>query len=702
MKRKLLSLFLLSQSLWGVSHNEPNNHHADSLLPVWEKELPSVQVRATRIFQRNVKTPVIVNMLSSDNLEHLQTCNLSESLKFQPGLRMETNCQTCNYTQLRMNGLPGGYSQILINGRPIFSPLVGLYGLEQLPTGMIERIEVVRGGGSSLYGSSAIGGTVNVITKIPSRNAMEVNSFYQYIDGQTSDFNLLANASLVNRKNNMGASVFLNKRNRGFYDANGDGFSEIPKLENTSFGVNSFFKFDENQKLELSVSHLNEYRFGGEMTDKPAYLSAQNEERTHKLWMGNVDYQINFNDDQTSLITYAAFQNALRDHYTGALPDDSLELADHLINPPYGHSKNTTVQVGTQLHHALSDFWVGRNVLTFGSEYIYDKVNDKIDSYNYLVNQRTRNWGTFVNSDWQINGQINLFAGVRVDKHNLLKNWVVNPRVALLYTLPIGMQMRASYGTGFRAPQAFDTDLHMTFAGGGVSRVVLSPTLKKESSRTSSISINYDYPTEMWIAGFTLEGFYTHLKDPFVIQESGKDAHGNIFEKRNGDAATVKGITAELRANFARKIQIESGLTIQSAKYDTPQEYLENVAPMREFLRTPSVYGFVNINITPSQKWYVNLNQVYTGSMKVQHMAGAGSIPQDEIVSTRRFAEVNAKIGYNLFIPQFGTTIELYGGMKNIFNAYQTDFDKGKDRDSDYIYGPAMPRTCFIGAKWSF
>ena len=103
-------------------------------------------------------------------LQNVQACNLAEGLSFQSGLRVETNCQTCSYTQLRMNGLPGGYSQILINGRPVFSPLAGLYGMEQIPTNMIDRIEIVRGGGSSLYGSSAVGGVVNVITKLPKKN----------------------------------------------------------------------------------------------------------------------------------------------------------------------------------------------------------------------------------------------------------------------------------------------------------------------------------------------------------------------------------------------------------------------------------------------------------------------------------------------------------------------------------------------------
>ena len=132
--------------------------------------LDQVVVTGTKTFKRRTQSPVIVNVMDSRQLESVQACNLAEGLNFQPGLRVETDCQTCNYTQLRMNGLAGGYSQILINGRPIFSPLTGLYGMEQIPTNMIDRIEIVRGGGSSLYGSSAIGGIVNVITKLPTTN----------------------------------------------------------------------------------------------------------------------------------------------------------------------------------------------------------------------------------------------------------------------------------------------------------------------------------------------------------------------------------------------------------------------------------------------------------------------------------------------------------------------------------------------------
>ena len=149
--------------------------------------IDEVVITGTKTFKRQTDAAVIVNVIDSELLNQTQACNISEGLKFQPGLRVETDCQTCNYTQLRMNGLGGGYSQILINGRPVFSPLTGLYGMEQIPANMVERIEVVRGGGSALYGSSAIGGTVNVITRIPKESSYDISVSSSLINGQAMD-----------------------------------------------------------------------------------------------------------------------------------------------------------------------------------------------------------------------------------------------------------------------------------------------------------------------------------------------------------------------------------------------------------------------------------------------------------------------------------------------------------------------------------
>jgi len=394
-----------------------------------------VVVTGTKTFKRQTKSAVIVNVVDSKTLENVQACNLSEGLKFQPGLRVETDCQTCNYTQLRMNGLAGGYSQILINGRPIFSPLTGLYGLEQIPVNMIDKIEVIRGGGSSLYGSSAIGGTVNVLTKIPSKNSYSINTSHQNINGGAHDFMLNANGTLVGQNKNSGVSFFLNRRERNAYDHNDDNFSEIPEIQNTSIGISAFLLPAENQKIEFSISNLNEYRYGGEITTKPAHLALQSEERTHNVWMSSADYQINFNDNNSNFIAYTAWQQTDRDHYTGIVPDqdDVAEFANHLASPPYGTSLTKTYQGGIQINHKLSQFLGGSNVLTLGSEYLVDDTFDEITSYNYLIDQVTKNWGAFVQSDWEILPSLNLLAGIRIDDHNLVDRLVLSPRISLLY-----------------------------------------------------------------------------------------------------------------------------------------------------------------------------------------------------------------------------------------------------------------------------
>ena len=664
-------------------------------------DLDEVVVTGTKTFKRKTDSPVIVNVTNSQTLNNVQTCSLSEGLKFQPGLRVETDCQTCNYTQLRINGLGGGYSQILINGRPIFSPLTGLYGLEQIPANMIDRIEVVKGGGSSLYGSSAIGGTVNVISKIPESNYAEISYSYQNINGQTHDNIINGNATLVSKNKNAGLSFFLNNRKRGLYDHNGDNFSEIPLIENTSLGSNFFLLPKKNQKLELNLSYVNEFRYGGEMNlERAAHLNQQAEERTHHVFMGSADYQINF-QEHSSLISYVAMQYTERSHFTGIFPDDDgPELIAYTQNPPYGTSDVFTYNIGLQFNHKLFNFLNGENVLTAGAEFIYDDVEDVIPSYNYLIDQTTENLGFFAQSDWEIIPNLSLLSGLRVDQHNLIESLSLNPRFSLLYKHNLFTQFRLGYGSGFRAPQAFDADLHIAFAGGGISRVMLSPDLEPEKSQSYNASINYDKPTKNWVAGFTLEGFYNKLNSAFFLDPIGEDQFGEVFEKRNGSSAHVKGILIELRANYNKKFQIESGFTIQNSQFDDPIEYIDGVEGIKEFIRTPNNYGYAIFNYTPNNVLSANLNYVYTGSMILPHFAGAPEQQIDELVETSSFSELSARMSYNMYLPTIACKLEIFGGVKNIFNAYQSDFDSGKNRDSNYVYGPASPRTYFIGLKF--
>ncbi|CAM1359006.1 TonB-dependent receptor [Tenacibaculum litoreum] len=702
--------FLSERKTISINPNEEKT--VNFILTETAEILDQVTVTGTRTDKRRTNSPVIVNVINSQTLSDVQACNLSEGLKFQTGLRVETDCQTCNYTQLRMNGLTGGYSQILINGRPIFSPLTGLYGLEQVPTNMIERIEVVRGGGSALYGSSAIGGTVNVITKIPKKNNYSIGYTYQNIKG-VSDHIIAGNATIVNEERNAGASFFINNRKRDLYDANGDNFSELPELKNNSFGTNLFFLPTDNQKIEVNFSKMNEYRYGGEMIEKAPHFALQSEERVHDVYIGNIDYQINFNDDKSSIISYLATQYTDREHYTGIRPDiNTPEDTEHLTKPPYGNSTTTTFQGGLQFNYRLEKFLGGNNVLTLGGEFVQDDVFDVIEAYEYKVDQLTQNFGFFFQSDWEINKQLNLLTGVRYDNHKLntlkqngtekiIVNNVASPRVSLLFKPFENTQIRGTWGTGFRAPQAFDTDLHIAFAGGGISRVLLADNLKRERSNSYTLSFNYDKPTEHYIYGFTFESFYTNLEDAFYLESIGEDEFGEVFEKRNGDGAVVKGITLETRLNYDGILQLDAGFTYQSSKYNSAVNNSDELSLKKEFLRTPNTYGYATATYTPNQKFKTALNLVYTGNMEVLHLASPQNLTADEYFTSPSFFNLGINTSYTFNLEKLSTNLELTTGIKNIFDAYQSKFDIGKERDSNFIYGPATPRTFVFGLKFT-
>ncbi|HPE77814.1 MAG TPA: TonB-dependent receptor, partial [Draconibacterium sp.] len=335
--------------------------------------------------------------------------------------------------------------------------------------------------------------------------------------------------------------------------------------------------------------------------------------------------------------------------------------------------------------------------------YVVDDVYDEIKTYNYLTDQNSRNFGTFIQSDWAVTKKATLLTGVRADKHNFVDNMIFNPRVSFLFKPNTNAQLRVSWSTGFRAPQAFDADMHIAFAGGGIQTIQLADDLKEERSQSWTTSLNWDKPTEKHIVGFTLEGFYTKLKDAFVLEEIATDEDGNsIMQKQNGGTSHVAGATLELRANYNRTLQAEAGITLQKSSYDKAVQWSEELPGEKQFLRTPNSYGYYTLTWTPTEKFKTTLSGIYTGTMLVPHygVPGNSGTPENDILfESPDFMETNLKISYTVSSKRLDSSVEFFGGAGNIFDQYQNDFDKGKYRDSGYIYGPAKPRNFYVGIK---
>ncbi|MBE2279982.1 MAG: carboxypeptidase-like regulatory domain-containing protein [Ignavibacteriaceae bacterium] len=250
--------------------------------------LDNVVVSANRNETKRREASNIVNVVTGKLFDNTNSVCLAQGLNFQPGLRVENNCQNCGFQQVRINGLEGPYSQILIDSRPIFSALAGVYGIEQIPVNMIDRVEVVRGGGSALFGSNAIAGTINIITKEPMNNAMTVSNSTMFIAGSSADVNTSVNAALVSEDYQSGVSIYGSTRQRESWDANGDGFTEIGEINARNLGFRSYFKTSKQSKLTAEYHNLGEFRRGGNKLNVPAHQSDITEQTNHNINSGGI------------------------------------------------------------------------------------------------------------------------------------------------------------------------------------------------------------------------------------------------------------------------------------------------------------------------------------------------------------------------------------------------------------------------------
>jgi len=652
--------------------------------------LDGVVVSANRNETTRRLAPSLVNVLDAKVFETTNSTSLAEGLNFQPGVRVENNCQNCGFQQVRINGLEGPYTQILMDSRPIFSALTGVYGLEQIPANMIERVEIMRGGGSALFGSSAIAGTINIITKEPMRNSAQIAHSLMMIDGSRPDNNTTLNASLVTDDHKAGIYIFGQNRYRASYDHDNDGFSELGKLDAKTLGFRSYLKTSTYSKLTFEYHGISEFRRGGNLLDRPPHETDITEQTEHNINGGGLKYDIFSKDYHHHINLYTSAQHTKRNSYYGAGGDPDA----------YGHTTDLTFIGGGQYSYDWDKCLFMPAQFTGGAEFSYDDLEDEMLGYDRVIAQTVRIGSVFAQNEWK-NERWSFLIGGRLDKHNLIDNVIFSPRANIRYNPISDINMRFSYSSGFRAPQAFDEDLHITAVGGNVALIQLSPDLREENSQSLSASIDIYRRFGAVQTNFLLEGFYTDLRHVFILEEVGRDEEGNlIMERRNGKGARVMGINLEGKMAYSW-MQFQAGFTVQRSRYKEPEAWSENesIVPQKKMFRSPDLYGYFTSTFNPVKPLSIALTGTYTGSMLVQHMQGY--IKEDREEKTPDFFDMNIKLAYD-FPFYKTTTFQLNAGIQNIFNAYQKDFDKDKDRDSGYIYGPGIPRSFFIGCKISY
>lgn len=770
--------------------------------------------------------PTLVNVVDGKTFEQANANNLAQGLVFQPGVRVENNCQNCGFNQVRINGLDGRYSQILIDSRPVMSALAGVYGLEQIPANMIDRVEVVRGGGSALFGSSAIAGVVNVITREPINNSVMVNESLGMTGFKSLDNNLGFNASVVSEDNRSGAMVFGQSRFRRGHDVNGDGYTELGRIDSRALGGRAYIRPSDLTKLTAEVHTFHEDRRGGDNLNWPDHVAAVREATKHSVYSGNIKFDLFSESYKHHLQVYASGQAVRRESYYGGIgkpnakDKDGNEIkiggepvpggrigfpihpSDYGLN--YGLTSGRTYVGGLQYTYDFDKLLFMPAQLLVGAEYTHDYLSDVMPirqwyTENWLegkhggkslsepINQTIRNASQFAQIEWK-NEVWSFLLGARLDQNSAVKDMILSPRATLRFNPTKNINLRATYAKGFRAPQVFDEDLHVGVVNGEATRVVNDDNLRPEISHAFSLSNDMYFrlgaETQLNVL---VEGFYTRLLDVFTNHKVKTENGVTYFRRSNygldddrkvvSSGATVMGANLETKVAY-RWLQVQAGLTLTSNKYDANQEwgtrhkiegldkeeqYLDYVPKAdgsqfvaeaedseaqtismtsKEILRTPSVYGYFTIGINPIKPLNLSLTGTYTGRMWAPHAVVWGqnsavtdreaiaaglrkqdfvvglvddkgapimeggeaksAAPQwDELVHTPSFFDMGARISYD-FQMFTKTKVQVYCGVNNLFGAFQNDFDFGPDRDSGYIYGPTMPRSGYMGVKFSF
>ena len=658
-----------------------------------------VVVSANRNEVSRKVAPVVVNVMGVKLFESVNSTDLAKALNFQSGLRVENNCQNCGFPQVRINGLEGPYSQILINSRPVISALSGVYGLEQIPVNMIDRVEVVRGGGSALFGANAVGGTINIITKDPVNDSFQVSSTMSNMNGKVWEQYMGANASLVSKDNVYGIAVYQSYRNRNPYDADDDGFSELGKLNMNTFGLRAYYRPMKSSRLSIEYHTTNEFRRGGNKFDYEPFETDITEQTKHVINSGGLNYDLFWKDYEHKISFFASAQHVDRNSYYGAQQDMNA----------YGKTKDMTWVAGAMYAGNFKKVLFAPAQFTAGLEYQNDDLHDVMTGYNRDLRQEVRIASAFVQNEWKMD-KFSLLAGFRLDDHNLIDNPIFSPRVNMLYKPSDKLQARLTWSTGFRAPQAYDEDLHVTAVGGEGVLIRLADGLKPEKSNSFSGSIDWTANIGHFQTNLLIEGFYTSLNDVFYLQNVGADNSGNaIQERRNGSGAEVYGINIDGKIAHGRDASLQVGFTAQRSRYKELTYWSEDssVEGTRNMPRTPDYYGYFTFTAAPSKNFDFSLSGVYTGRMHVPHFAPIDEIPsdspyqyivKDEMVHTPDFFDFNVKLNYT-FVLNEHVKLQLNGGVQNIFNAFQEDLDRGVFRDSGYFYGPTQPRTYFVGIK---
>ncbi len=687
-------------------------------------ERGEIVVTATRTPRYIKDVPVRTEVFTRQVIEDKGACNLYEALDGAPGITVEQRCQACNFSMVRLQGLGPDHAQIMIDGQPIYSGLASVYGLQQLATASIDRIEIVKGAGSALYGAGAVAGAINIVTRRPSlqpelRMGLEIGDF------GTNRYRLEASG----RRDNLGVTLFAEKQGGDAIDQTGegecsdqvtrrDGFSDRVRTDGTNAGfsvvADTIFGRDE---LVITGRLLNELRQGG-VLDGDAYENPFTEGAERILTdrqeaVASYTRQFLRGNEVNASFSYAHHhRNATNDTYLGdyvATHGDSPppldEMRPYLADEGVYACNLNYVHPLFGKHRFLAGIQYSHDALEESGKYVVVDEDDPnyAESYTSTSEKRAHEVGAYLQDEFAVSDVVEIVGGVRYDWHQsedsfrgsgkVATGWIppvrydesaVSPRFALKYRPLPFVTLRGSVGTGFRVPYGFSEDLHLC---SGSPRVWKGGDLKPEKSTSFTLSAD----CEAGSVTFSASLYRTNLEDKigFVDADPAAGSLGYTYQWKNIDDAYVQGIELSTAFALARDLVLDADVTLNDGRYDSERADWAGTKydqDSRHISRFPRYTAGVKVDFTPDS-WSLVVEGDLKGPMYIDYFADEED--PTKIKRTDPYLIVDAKISKRL-----SERLTAFVGAKNLTGYVQPE--RHTD-DAAFLYAPIYGRIPYVG-----
>lgn len=703
------TLVCLSSNVFANS-TESLNKQTDSLIN--NPEVIEVIGVRERLSQQGLLKDSIVKteLITESQIKANQAANLSDAIANSIGIRVSNECSMCGAKRVMINGLKGEHTNVLVDGIPLHTMLSGFYGMDAVAMSGVGQIEVARGAGASLTAPEAIGGTINLVTAVPSKDEGELDVAI----GTNGYKKLAALRSFVPKEKNMATSVIIQVDERAQFDGDGNGVSETPQMENQSFTSLFSYEYDLDTNFRVRFNHTKSEVFGGPILGgtvgsiQDVLDSVSEGESSNLFYNGHVNGRYIGHPWETAEWVKTQrnelMASVLRDFNTRFNGAVSLATVSHKQVSFY---EGIDYDAKDDMHYA--DFRFNYDVspehlLTFGLDYRDEEMRshsnalehvDKYvsDSFDYLVK------GIYVQDTWMVNPWLEISSALRVDRISAdfidptkpgveISKTLVSPRLDSRLFHNDELTSRISIGQGYRAPLSFfESDHGILDAEKGYLVEVSQP------ERSTSVNYSLNFESEIWLNTTSIA--YTRVKNLATLEHD--DAGTPVLAQLDQTASV-------LAMDISVSYQLNQSLNVTAAmemyKYNDTFKSSFAIAPVEKRATMSLNWQHEQHTFNSTVVLISNRDLSKYGYHGYEDKLGTMLKP----IHSPTFSTTDFKYQY-----AWSKAVTFYVGANNVFNYNQAKdesspllFDADGGYDVTYIYGPMRGRTWYTGFDWDF